>query len=285
MFSRAFIAPSMSASISGVNALKRSRSSLESGREPNIRMVTTGPSRARGGMIALNREPLGSRASTMGEVSSTRRPTRETMRSMIWSRCSLSRKTTSDLLDPPLLLDEDLLRAVDHDVADLVVLEQQLERAEAEGLVEDLVDQALALVAVEQRVLGVAELLDDPPDLVAQGLRVHLADPVHVEPVDQLHVDVPLERLVRLDGRIGLLGRLAPPRGGGRRRSRDGGGGNAGARACPAPPARGPTRRRRRCSRPCPGRTGHADRTGFVPVLSTWRSTPRSSMGCVILDL
>ena len=96
MFSRAFIAPSMSASISGVNALNRNKSSLESGREPNIRIVTTGPSSARGGMMALNREPLGSRASTIGEVSSTRRPTRETMRSMICSRCSLSRKTTSD---------------------------------------------------------------------------------------------------------------------------------------------------------------------------------------------
>ena len=55
-------------------------------------------------------------------------------------------------LDPALLLDEDLLRAVDHDVGDLVVLEQQLERAEAEGLVEDLVDQPLALVAVVQNV-------------------------------------------------------------------------------------------------------------------------------------
>ena len=95
-FSRAFMAPSISASISGVNALKRSRSSLDSGLEPNIRMVTTAPSRASGGMIALNREPSGSRASTIGEVSSTRRPTRETIRSMIWSRWSLSRKTTSD---------------------------------------------------------------------------------------------------------------------------------------------------------------------------------------------
>ena len=67
-----------------------------SGLEPNIRMVTAAPSSASGGMIALNREPFGSRASTIGEVSSTRRPTRETIRSMIWSRCSLSRKTTSE---------------------------------------------------------------------------------------------------------------------------------------------------------------------------------------------
>ncbi len=67
-----------------------------SGLEPNIRIVTTAPSSARGGMIALKRDPLGNRASTIGEVSSTRRPTRETIRSMIWRRCSLSRKTTSD---------------------------------------------------------------------------------------------------------------------------------------------------------------------------------------------
>ncbi len=83
-------------SISGVNALKRSRSSLPIGFEPNIRIVTTAPSRASGGMIALNRDPFGNRASHMGDVSSIRRPTRETIRSMIWSRCSLSRKVTSD---------------------------------------------------------------------------------------------------------------------------------------------------------------------------------------------
>ena len=59
-------------------------------------MVTAGPSSASGGMMALNREPFGRRASTIGDVSSTRRPTRETIRSMIWSRCSLSRKTTSE---------------------------------------------------------------------------------------------------------------------------------------------------------------------------------------------
>ena len=170
MLSRAFIAPSIRASISGVNALNRSRSSLverlRAEHPDGDRRRRRGPA---GGMMALNREPLGSRASTIGEVSSTRRPTRETIRSMIWSRCSLSRKTTSDLLDPALLLDEDLLRAVDHDVGDLVVLEQQLERAEAEGLVEDLVDQPLALVAVEQRVLGVAEVLDDAADLAPEG--------------------------------------------------------------------------------------------------------------------
>ena len=40
------------------------------------RMESSGPSTASGGMMALTREPSGRRASTIGELSSTRRPTR-----------------------------------------------------------------------------------------------------------------------------------------------------------------------------------------------------------------
>ena len=83
MFKRAFIAPSIKASISGVNALNRKRSFLPIGFDPNIRIVTVAPSSERGGMIALKRDPLGRRASTIGDVSSTRLPTRDTIRSMI----------------------------------------------------------------------------------------------------------------------------------------------------------------------------------------------------------
>ena len=89
---------------------------------------------------------------------------------MICSRWSLSRKTTSDLSILPAFSTKIFFGPVDQDVADLVVLEQQLERAEAEGLVEDLVDEPLALDAVEQRVLGVAQVLDDPADLARSVL-------------------------------------------------------------------------------------------------------------------
>ena len=85
-------------------------------------------------------------------------------------------------------------------------LSKQLERPEAECLVEDLVDQPLALVAVQERVFGVAKLLDDPANLVAQRLGVDLGDAIHVEPVDQSHVDVALERLVLLLGGVDFLG-------------------------------------------------------------------------------
>ena len=50
-------------------------------------MVSAGPRTASGGMIALTREPSGRRASTIGEASSTRRPMRLMILSMMRSRC------------------------------------------------------------------------------------------------------------------------------------------------------------------------------------------------------
>ena len=48
------------------------------------RIVIVGPFSASGGMITLTRSPVGRRASTIGLDSSTRRLTRETMRSIVW---------------------------------------------------------------------------------------------------------------------------------------------------------------------------------------------------------
>jgi hypothetical protein len=74
------------------NALQLTSWLAARGPVPKRRMDSEGPSSASGGMMALTREPSGRRASTMGEDSSTRRPTRETMRSMICSRWRSSRK-------------------------------------------------------------------------------------------------------------------------------------------------------------------------------------------------
>ena len=93
-FRRAFMAPSSSMTISGVNAPNFSRSSSVSGFDPNRRIVIAAPSRASGAMMAFTREPSGSRASHIGLVSSIRRPTLETIRSRICKRWSLSRKVT-----------------------------------------------------------------------------------------------------------------------------------------------------------------------------------------------
>ena len=84
---------------------------------PKRRIESTGPSSASGGMIALTREPSGKRASTIGDDSSTRRPTRLTMRSMIARRCALLRKLVWDAGELSFALDVDVLRAVDENVA------------------------------------------------------------------------------------------------------------------------------------------------------------------------
>ena len=107
----------------------------------------------------------------------------------------MSRNVTVGLFHLAAAFDVDVLRPVDQDIADRGVLEQQLERAEAERLVEHFLDQPLALAAVEQRVFGVAEVLDDQADLAAQHVAFQLADARQVELVDELAVDPALEVL------------------------------------------------------------------------------------------
>ena len=58
----------------------------------------------------------------------------------------------------------------------------------------------------KQRILGVAEMFDDSSDLVAKRDGIDLGDPIHVEPVDESHVNVSLEGLVLLLGGVGLVG-------------------------------------------------------------------------------
>ncbi len=99
------------------------------------------------------------------------------------------------LLDSAVLFDEDVLGAVDHDVGHAFFLQQDFERAEAERFVQHFFDQSLALGAIEQRVFGVAQVLDDEANLAAERISLEVADLRQVEFVDQLAVNQPLERL------------------------------------------------------------------------------------------
>ena len=67
----------------------------------------SGPRSASGGMIALTRLPSGRRASTIGDDSSMRRPTCETILSMIRSRCASSTNDASRALELARALDVD----------------------------------------------------------------------------------------------------------------------------------------------------------------------------------
>ena len=70
------------------------RSCTENGSLANLRIVRMEPSSDSGGMMTLTRGPSARRASTMGEASSIRRPTVETMRSMTRRKCSSEMKRT-----------------------------------------------------------------------------------------------------------------------------------------------------------------------------------------------
>ena len=64
-------------------------------------MVSEEPSIASGGMTALTRLPSGSRASTIGLDSSTRRPMRETILSMVRRRWASEPKCASTWTSRP----------------------------------------------------------------------------------------------------------------------------------------------------------------------------------------
>ena len=121
--------------------MSSTRSSIVSGTCAKRRIDIIGPSSATGGITALTREPSGRRASTIGLDSSMRRPTSDTILSMIRSRCFSSVKRDVGQLQPAVALDVDLVVAVDQDVRHRRVGHQRLERAEAEHLVLDVADQ------------------------------------------------------------------------------------------------------------------------------------------------
>ena len=102
--------------------------------------------------------------------------------------------------------------AVDQDVGDRRVLEQRLERAEAEQLVEDVADQLLALGMVERVVLLGQLLGDDVADFGLDLLARHLVERLQVDEVEQplVKLDLELGVLVALGERAGVADRDQP---------------------------------------------------------------------------
>ena len=84
-----------------------------------------------------------------------------------------------ELLDPAAALDEDLVRAVDHDLGDGGVLEERFEDAEAEGLVDDPADQLGAFGGGEDRALAADDVAEDALQAgpaLGGGERGHLGE-------------------------------------------------------------------------------------------------------------
>ena len=73
----------------------------------------------------------------MGDDSSTRRPTAETILSMMWRRCLLSWKVRVVFFKLAAALNIDEVAGVHQDIADGVVLQQRLQGAESEDFFKD----------------------------------------------------------------------------------------------------------------------------------------------------
>ena len=144
------------------------RSCIKNARSGNFRMVSTGPRRASGGTMALIREPSASRASTMGDASSTRRPTPWTMRSMIRRYWCGDGEHDLATLDLALALDPDLVVGVAHDLGDGAVGKQAVERSVSERVLQHLLHEALTLDRGDADVLALEDLVDGGADLLPQ---------------------------------------------------------------------------------------------------------------------
>ena len=92
---RALTAPCMKSATAIGMALNSTSFSSVIGFLENFRIETAAPSMAMGEIAAFTRLPSARRASTMGWLSSIRRPTPATMRLTMRSRWSLSRKRTA----------------------------------------------------------------------------------------------------------------------------------------------------------------------------------------------
>ncbi len=133
MFLRATMAARRNCSIAGENIPSRIRSSQRSRRRPKRRIDSVGPSSVTGGSVAFTRLPSASRASTIGDASSMRRPMRAAIRWMIRTRCSLSRNRTSVSSSRPKRSMYTWSKPVDEDVGHGRIGHQRGQRADAQA--------------------------------------------------------------------------------------------------------------------------------------------------------
>ena len=119
----------------------------------------------------LTREPSLRRASTIGLLSSMRRPIAAAMRWQMLADVRGVAELHRRQHHLAVAFDEHAVGAVDHDVGDVVVVEQRLERAEAEHVVHQLGRERALLAAVQLHPPLVGDLGQDVLDLLDEPLR------------------------------------------------------------------------------------------------------------------
>ncbi len=118
------------------------------------------------------------------------------MRWQMFISWALSAKRTLRLLHLAADLDVGRGRAVDHDVGDVVARQQRLERAVAEHVVADVLEQLLLLGNRHHHVLDLDDLADDVADLLARRRRLELGELGQIDGVDQRVEDGRLDVVV-----------------------------------------------------------------------------------------
>ena len=184
-----------------VSAPSVTRSSALRRSAGNRRIDSSGPSTASGGMMAFTREPSARRASTIGELSSTRRPIRLTMRSMTRSRWASSWNVAVTRSRTPLALDEHVAIRVDQNVADRRIAQQRLERTETEHVVEDLGEQRFPLRQAERRRFLRQQLREQRADFAFRFGTLDMRERFEVQSTEQLAMDAGAQLEILLSNR------------------------------------------------------------------------------------
>ena len=131
----------------------RISSSAASGRRPKRRMESVGASSVTGGSVALTRLPSGSRASTIGErlvdppAHAGGDPLDDPHQVVDVA------ETHAGLFQASETLDIDLIGAIDEDVGHGRIGHQRRQRADAQRLLQQVVDEPPALVLVQRKIL------------------------------------------------------------------------------------------------------------------------------------
>ena len=100
-------------------------------------------------------------------------------------------------------LDVDVVEAVDHDVADGGVLEQLLQRPQAEDFIENLLDELLALGHRHRQRFVDDQPLDHVADLAAHAVLVQVLELIGRQRVQQLLMDLALDLEPAVGARAG----------------------------------------------------------------------------------
>ena len=158
-------------------------------------METCGPSSASGLMIALTRRAVGKACIHHRRRVVDAPADRGDDAVDHLQQVAVVLEPDVGLLQPAVPLDEDLLARCSPECRRSRVLDQRLQRSQAEDLVQDLADQRLTLVEVERDHLLGDQVVDDLPDRLDDLVPADAVQAGEVEPLDQPAVDPALDLL------------------------------------------------------------------------------------------